>query len=99
MTERGSKPNAGYTGGTVGAGVPRRSAVQRIRESLDLTEEKGGVGAVVRRVIGELQVGDRRSEVGESDLEKREVEFSLAKGGSVLMSLARREVRSYVALY
>jgi hypothetical protein len=29
----------------------------------------------VRRVIGGLQVGDRRSEVGESDLEKREVEF------------------------
>ena len=74
MTERGSKPNAGYTGGTVGAGVPRRSAVQRIRESLDPTEGKGG-GAVVRRVIGGLQVGDRRSEVGESDLEKREVEF------------------------
>ena len=58
MTERGSKPNAGYTGGTVGVGVPRRSAVQRIRESLDLTEEKGGVGAVVRRVIGGLQVGE-----------------------------------------
>ena len=75
MTERGSKPNAGYTGGIVGAGVPRRSAVQRIRESLDLTEGKGGVGAVVRRVIGGLQVGDWRSEVGESDLEKREVEF------------------------
>jgi len=71
----GSKPNAGYTGGTVGAGVPRRSAVQRIRESLDLTEGKGGVGALVRRVIGGLQVGDWRSEVGESDLEKREVEF------------------------
>ena len=55
--------------------MPRRSAVQRIRESLDLTEGKGGVGAVVRRVIGGLQLGDRRSEVGESDLEKREVEF------------------------
>ena len=49
MTERGPKPNAGYTGETVGAGVPRRSAVQRIREPLDLTEGKGGVGDAVHR--------------------------------------------------
>ena len=63
MTERGQSRTAGYSDGTVGAGVPRRSAVQRIRESLDLTDGKGGVGAVVRRVIGGLQVGDRRSEI------------------------------------
>ena len=75
MTERGQSRTQDTLVGLSVRGVPRRSAIQRIRESLDLTEGKGGVGAVVRRVIGGLQVGDWRSEVGESDLEKREVEF------------------------
>jgi len=63
MTERGQSRTQDTLVGLSVRGCQGGSAVRRVRESLALTEGKGGVGDVVRRVIGGLQVGDRRSEI------------------------------------